>query len=202
MVREKGNLSILFESVLKVLVVWIIVLLLFSMDVFSQQPEIASDSALVQDTSKAVIDTMTFSLPDTGVIKVKKFMTGADQVKAYATLLKAKRVAIVMNQTSMVGNVRVLDTLIKLKVNVTTIFTPEHGVTGKIGAGESVSSSKDEQTNIPIVSLYGDHLKPTKKEMKDIDAVVFDIQDVGARFYTYISTLHMSWKRVQRTRNF
>jgi uncharacterized protein YbbC (DUF1343 family) len=133
---------------------------------------------------------MTFSLPDTGIVKVKKFMTGADQVKAYATLLKAKRVAIVMNQTSMVGNVRVLDTLLKMKINITTIFSPEHGVAGKAGAGEAISSSKDSATGIPIVSLYGENLKPGKKIMKDIDAVVFDIQDVGARFYTYISTLH------------
>jgi len=164
--------------------------LIFSVDVFSQQPENVTDTAAIQDTSKVMVDTMAFSMPDTGVVKVKKFMTGADQVKAYATLLKAKRVAIVMNQTSMVGSVRVIDTLLKLKVNITTIFTPEHGITGKVGAGESIGGSKDEQTNIPVVSLYGDHLKPGKKEMKDIDAVIFDIQDVGARFYTYISTLH------------
>jgi len=189
-VREKGNLSDLFSSSLKILVAWFIMFLLFSIDGFSQQPETVVDTTAMQDTSKAILDSMSFSMPDTGVVKVKKFMTGADQVKGYATLLKAKRVAIVMNQTSMVGNVRVLDTLLKLKINVTTIFTPEHGVTGKAGAGEAIASSKDEQTNIPIISLYGDHLKPGKKEMKDIDVVVFDIQDVGARFYTYISTLH------------
>lgn len=190
MERENGNLTGLIESLVKIFLAWIIMLLIFSVDAFSQQPDAVTDTVVMQDTSTAVIDTMAFSMPDTGVVKIKKFMTGADQVKAYATLLKAKRVAIVMNQTSMVGNVRVLDTLLKLKVNVTTIFTPEHGITGKVGAGELISGSKDEKTNIPVVSLYGDHLKPTKKEMKDIDAIVFDIQDVGARFYTYISTLH------------
>lgn len=177
---------------LKLLIAWFIMFLLFSTDGLSQDVPPAPDTLMnISDSSSnAVFDTMAYSLPDTGIVKVKKFMTGADQVKAYATLLKAKRVAIVMNQTSMVGNVRVLDTLIKLKVNITAIFSPEHGVTGKAGAGELVSSSKDSATGIPIISLYGDHLKPTKKDMKDIDAVVFDIQDVGARFYTYISTLH------------
>ena len=177
---------------LKVLVAWIIMFFLFSIESFAQQEVPQADSAIYSSdsTSSWSSDTIVFTLPDTGVVKLKKFMTGADQVKAYATLLRGKRVAMVMNQTSMVGNVRVLDTLLKLKINVTTIFSPEHGVAGKAGAGETVPGSKDEKTNIPVISLYGDHVKPTKKEMKEIDAVVFDIQDVGARFYTYISTLH------------
>lgn len=187
----KGNNNNPGNTLLKVLPAWIITFLLIASKGFSQQPGQVIDSAsIVTDTSSVIMDTMSFSLPDTGAVKIKKFMTGADQVKAYATLLKAKRVALVMNQTSMIGDVRVLDTLLKLKINVTTIFTPEHGLSGRAGAGEAVESSKDPQTDIPIISLYGDHLKPTKKEMKDIDAVVFDIQDVGARFYTYISTLH------------
>ena len=186
------NNTYLVKTILKILVAWIIVFFLLSLESFSQEVPLTPDTALTSPDTAAhpVIDTMTFSMPDTGIIKTKKFMTGADQVKAYATLLKAKRVAIVMNQTSMVGNVRVLDTLLKLKVNITTIFSPEHGVAGKAGAGESIASSKDSATGIPIVSLYGENLKPNKKIMKEIDAVVFDIQDVGARFYTYISTLH------------
>jgi uncharacterized protein YbbC (DUF1343 family) len=191
-IKEKSNTTFLVKTLLKVLIAWIIMFLLFTIESFSQQVSPSADSSSVNtDTSsRSFTDTMAFSLPDTGAVKVKKFMTGADQVKAYATLLKAKRVAIVMNQTSLVGNVRVIDTLLKLKVNVTAIFTPEHGVSGRAGAGEVVENSKDEQTGIPVISLYGEHLKPTKKEMKEIDAVVFDIQDVGARFYTYISTLH------------
>lgn len=177
---------------LKVLLAWFLMFLLFSTDGFSQDVPPVPDTLINLSDTVPIEgnDTIAYSLPDTGIVKVKKFMTGADQVKAYATLLKAKRVAIVMNQTSMIGNVRVLDTLLKLKINVTVIFTPEHGVLGKAGAGELIASSKDSATGIPIISLYGEHLKPTKKDMKDIDAVVFDIQDVGARFYTYISTLH------------
>ncbi len=184
--------SDLFKTILKVLIGWIVMFFLFSMEVFSQQTNPPGDEQISgADTSYSIaIDTLAFTLPDTGVVKVKKFMTGADQVKAYATLLKGKKVAIVMNQTSMIGDVRVVDTLLKMKVNVTAIFTPEHGLAGTAGAGEAIGSSKDTKTGIPIISLYGDHMKPTKKEMKEIDAVVFDIQDVGARFYTYIATLH------------
>ncbi len=177
---------------MKVLLAWLVVFFLFAIDGFSQQPTSAPDAAaLVSDTVlKAGFDTTALSMPDTGIVKIKKFMTGADQVKAYTTFLKGKKVAVVMNQTSMVGNSRLVDTLLKLKINVVAIFTPEHGIAGIAGAGEKVTNSSDFKSNIPIISLYGDHDKPSKKEMKDIDAVLFDIQDVGARFYTYISTLH------------
>jgi uncharacterized protein YbbC (DUF1343 family) len=116
-------------------------------------------------------------------------MTGADQVKSYVTLLRGKKVAVVANQTSMVGNTHLVDTLLKLKINITCVFTPEHGFRGEAAAGEKVSSSIDPSTKIPIISLYGEHLVPTKKDLKDVDVVLYDIQDVGARFYTYISTM-------------
>ena len=192
MITRKSINTDFIETLIKVLIGWILMFMLFSMESFAQQIGASGDTISVNSDSLTLnaLDTVSLSMPDTGASKVKKFMTGADQVKAYATLLKGKRVAIVMNQTSMVGNVRVVDTLLKLKVNITAIFTPEHGAAGKAGAGELIAGSKDEKTGIPIISLYGDHLKPTKKEMKEIDAVVFDIQDVGARFYTYISTLH------------
>jgi uncharacterized protein YbbC (DUF1343 family) len=148
----------------------------------------APDTAsIAPDTSFSKIDTS--SSPSDTVVKTKKFMSGADQVKTYLTLLKGKKVALVANQTSMVGSKHLVDTLLKLKVNIVCVFTPEHGFRGESAAGENVESSTDPETNIPIISLYGEHLAPTKKDLKDVDVVLYDIQDVGARFYTYISTM-------------
>jgi uncharacterized protein YbbC (DUF1343 family) len=141
------------------------------------------------------IDTAAVSKVDTSfapgdtVIKTKKFMTGADQVKAYVTLLKGKKVAVVANQTSMVGNKHLVDTLLKLKINIVCVFTPEHGFRGEAAAGDKVENTTDPATKIPVISLYGEHLEPTKKDLKDVDVVLYDVQDVGARFYTYISTM-------------
>ncbi len=163
-----------------------------SQQAVAQTPALDDTTEAQTDSIESTIDSQAPMQPDTGtgVAKpVKKFMTGADQVKAYATFLKGKKVAIVVNQTSRVGNVHLIDTLLALKINIVTIFTPEHGLTGDIAAGEKVANSIAE-SGVPIVSLYGNHLKPTKKDMKDIDIVLYDIQDVGARFYTYISTLH------------
>ncbi len=121
--------------------------------------------------------------------------TGADQTELYLPLLKGKHVAVVANQTSVVadykGNlIHLVDTLIDLDVNVKTVFAPEHGFRGKADAGEKVKDSFDSKTGLPIISLYGKHKKPTAEDLKGIDIIVFDIQDVGVRFYTYISTLH------------
>ena len=101
-----------------------------------------------------------------------------------------KRIAVVANQSSRVGDKHLVDSLVNSNFNVTNIFCPEHGFRGKAEAGARVNSSVDEQTGLPIVSLYGKNKKPTPEQMKDIDAVIFDLQDVGCRFYTYISTLH------------
>jgi uncharacterized protein YbbC (DUF1343 family) len=149
----------------------------------AQQPE--TDTAAVQvDTSSSFS-----SAPSDTVIKTKKFMTGGDQVKSYLTLLKGKKVAVVANQTSMVGKMHLVDTLLKLKVNITCVFSPEHGFRGEAAAGAKIENTTDPETNIPVISLYGEHLAPTKKDLKDVDVVLYDIQDVGARFYTYISTM-------------
>ena len=99
-------------------------------------------------------------------------------------------VAVVANQSSLVGNTHLVDTLIACNVNVKKIFCPEHGFRGNAEAGARVNSSVDEKSGLPIVSLYGKNKKPTPEQMKDIDVVIFDLQDVGCRFYTYISTLH------------
>lgn len=116
--------------------------------------------------------------------------TGADRTNQYIPLLKGKRVAIVANQTSMVKNTHIVDTLLSLKVNITKIFSPEHGFRGTGEAGEHMKSYKDPKTGIEVISLYGDSKKPKKEVLDNIDIIVFDIQDVGVRFYTYTSTMH------------
>lgn len=120
----------------------------------------------------------------------KPVVTGAQCMNEYLPLLQGKRVALVVNQTSVVGQTHLLDTLLRTGISVKKVFAPEHGFRGDADAGEHVTDGKDSRTGIPIVSLYGKNRKPTGEQMKDIDAVLFDIQDVGARFYTYISTMH------------
>jgi uncharacterized protein YbbC (DUF1343 family) len=122
----------------------------------------------------------------------QEIIPGAVRLDQYLHILTASkhRVGIVCNQTSMVGNTHLVDTLISLGVNVKKIFTPEHGYRGNADAGEKVNETGiDEKTGAQIISLYGSNLKPTRGDLIDLDYVVFDIQDVGVRFYTYISTL-------------
>lgn len=121
--------------------------------------------------------------------KPNNVITGADRTEVYFPLLKNKNVAVFANQTSVIGNMHLVDSLLHADVHVKKIFSPEHGFRGKADAGEDVASSKDGKTGLPIISLYGDHKKPTPEDLKDVDVVVFDIQDVGVRFYTYISSL-------------
>jgi uncharacterized protein YbbC (DUF1343 family) len=118
-----------------------------------------------------------------------KIITGAERINFYLPLIKGKRVGIFANQTSMVGNVHLVDTLKKLGVNIKVIFGPEHGFRGTASAGEKIGNYVDEKTGIPIVSLYGEKRRPSAEDLKDIDILIFDIQDVGARFYTIISSL-------------
>lgn len=120
----------------------------------------------------------------------KKIMVGADRINVYIDSLRNKRVAIVANQTSVVNGMHLVDTLLSLQINIVKIFAPEHGFRGDVDAGEHFNSSKDECTGIPLLSLYGNHKKPTFVDFQDVDVVIFDIQDVGVRFYTYLSTLH------------
>lgn len=120
----------------------------------------------------------------------KPIVTGAERIADYLPMLKNKQVAIVANQTSVVKQTHLVDTLLSLDVNIKCVFAPEHGFRGTADAGEHVSSSTDAKTGLPIVSLYGKHKKPTTDDLQNIDIVLFDIQDVGVRFYTYISTLH------------
>jgi uncharacterized protein YbbC (DUF1343 family) len=115
---------------------------------------------------------------------------GAEQTNLYLDLLMDKRVAVVGNQSSMIGNVHLVDSLKNSGINLVRVFSPEHGFRGDADAGEKVASGVDTKTGLPVISLYGNNRKPTPEQLADVDILVFDIQDVGARFYTYISTLH------------
>lgn len=121
-----------------------------------------------------------------------KVVTGAEHMEKYLPFIQGKRIGMVVNQTSVVGpaHTHLLDTLLKLNIKITKVFAPEHGFRGDADAGETVKDGKDQQTGVPIVSLYGNNKKPTATQLKDIDIILFDIQDVGARFYTYISTMY------------
>jgi uncharacterized protein YbbC (DUF1343 family) len=114
----------------------------------------------------------------------------AYRVEEYIPLLEGKSVAVVANQTSMIGKTHLVDNLVGIGISLKKIFAPEHGFREMADAGEKISDGSDPGTGIPLVSLYGNHLKPTPADLKGIDVVLFDIQDVGVRFYTYISTLH------------
>ncbi len=116
-------------------------------------------------------------------------IVGAERTQVYFPMIKGKAIAVFANQTSMVADTHLVDTLISSGINVVKIFGPEHGFRGTADAGEHVDNNIDKKTGLPIISLYGEHKKPTAEDLKDVDAVVFDIQDVGVRFYTFISSL-------------
>ena len=140
--------------------------------------------------------TYTENIANTDTI-VNSIVVGANQTKTYLHLLKDKKVGIVANQTSVIfkdlnqkESTHLIDSLLSLNINIKKVFTPEHGFRGKSDAGEKIKDGIDHLTQLPIISLYGNNKKPTSEQLKDIDIIVFDIQDVGVRFYTYISTLH------------
>lgn len=122
--------------------------------------------------------------------KAVSLRTGAEQTERYLKLIENKQVGIVANQTSVIQSTHLVDTLLQRGVRIAKVFAPEHGFRGEAGAGETIQDGKDPKTGIPVLSLYGKTKKPTPEMLAGVDAIVFDIQDVGARFYTYISTLH------------
>ncbi|MBT4738199.1 MAG: DUF1343 domain-containing protein [Flavobacteriales bacterium] len=124
------------------------------------------------------------------VLSYSQIKVAAERTKAYLPLLEDNKIAIVGNQTSMIKNTHLVDSLISLEVDVIKVFSPEHGFRGKADAGAKIEDGIDVKTGIPIISLYGKNKKPSSKQLENIDVLLFDIQDVGARFYTYISTLH------------
>ncbi len=118
-------------------------------------------------------------------------IVGAERTNLYLPLLKNKRIAVVANPSSIIKQTHLVDSLISLNVNIVKVMSPEHGFRGKAAAGISISSGTDAKTSLAVISLYGAHKKPTAKDLHDVDIVLFDLQDVGTRFYTYLSTLHL-----------
>ncbi|HEX7905444.1 MAG TPA: DUF1343 domain-containing protein [Chitinophagaceae bacterium] len=119
----------------------------------------------------------------------RQLKTGAEQTNLYVPYLKGKRVAILANPTSVIGKTHLVDSLMHLGINIVKVFGPEHGFRGKASAGDEVSDEIDAATGIPIISLYGAKNKPTKSDLADVDILVYDLQDVGVRFYTNINAL-------------
>ena len=119
----------------------------------------------------------------------KQIETGAAQISSLLPLLKGKSVGVFANQTAVIGKTHLVDSLVRLGVNIRVIFGPEHGFRGKADAGEHVDNNIDAKTGIQVISLYGNHKKPTAEDLKNIDILIFDVQDVGVRFYTFISSL-------------
>src|SRR6185295_18258689 len=132
--------------------------------------------------------THSFSQPK--ISDSSNVIVGAERMNEYLPLLREKNVALVVNQTSMVGKTFLIDTLLHSGIAIKKIFSPEHGFRGSADAGEQIVSDTDVKTGIPVISLYGKNFKPASEQLKGIDLIVYDIQDVGVRFYTYISTLH------------
>lgn len=118
-------------------------------------------------------------------------ITGDQQMEIFLPLLKNKNVAVVANHTSMINGTNLVDSLLHAGISVSRIFSPEHGFRGNRDAGAKIKNGMDPETGLPVISLYGKHRKPDSSDLKNVDIVVFDLQDVGVRFYTYISTLSL-----------
>jgi uncharacterized protein YbbC (DUF1343 family) len=139
----------------------------------------------------AMLPVLPYNLPDScnKTVSPKEIRTGAEQTEKYLPYLKGKRVAMMANQTSIIGKTHLVDSLKALGVNIVKVFGPEHGFRGNASAGEHVADEKDPATGIPIISLYGKKNKPTKEDLADVDILIYDLQDVGVRFYTNINAL-------------
>ncbi len=165
--------------------IFLSVIAIFCMVQCKSQVKVKRDSIDLQQREAARVEMSNRLKIQMAPIKV-----GAERTHLYLPILNGKKVGVVTNQTGMIGKTHLVDSLLSLNVNVTKILSPEHGFRGDADAGEKINSGKDELTGLPIVSLYGNHKKPTLEDLKDVDILIFDIQDVGVRFYTYISTLH------------
>jgi len=133
---------------------------------------------------------LLIAIQNTLAQKDPKFILGDEQIPELVRKVKGQRVALLVNHTALVGKTHLADTLLALQVNLVKIFSPEHGFRGIADAGEHVADGKDTRTGLPIVSLYGNNRKPTAQQLQDVDVVVFDIQDVGVRYYTYVGSMH------------
>lgn len=119
----------------------------------------------------------------------EEIITGADQTEKYVPYLKGKRVAVMANPTTIIGKTHLVDSLVSLGINIVKVFGPEHGFRGNVSAGDAIKDERDPATGIPIISLYGSKSKPTKADMANVDILLYDLQDVGVRFYTNINAL-------------
>lgn len=137
-----------------------------------------------------ILLVLALSLSHAQAQKGKEVVCGADQPDRYLSLLKDKRVGMVVNHTATAQGMHLVDFLVSKGITVKALFTPEHGLRGEADAGEKVANSVDAKTGIPIISIYGKINKPTPEHLSNIDLMIYDIQDVGCRFYTYLSTLH------------
>lgn len=153
-----------------------------------------------KNTYFLLVFTLFFSIiscaQDKKAVFTAKIEPAAQQTSSYVSLLQHKKVAVVANQTSVIfkddapNYTHLVDSLLNLHINIVKVFSPEHGFRGQADASEHIADATDIKTGLPIVSLYGKNKKPTAEQLQGVDIVVFDIQDVGVRFYTYISTLH------------
>ena len=150
--------------------------------------------AISKEENNTTKDENTVSSDKNTKANLKTVVIGAEQTEKYFDLLKDKRIGMIVNHTSVLSkqndSLHLVDFLLKNNFNIQTIFAPEHGFRGTASAGETIKNGKDIKTGVDIISLYGKNKKPTQKQLENIDILVFDIQDVGARFYTYISTMH------------
>lgn len=150
----------------------------------NKEKEIIESHVIDSDEEEILIDNL--DKPS----KVHPIQIGNQRLNLYLDSLKNKRVAIIGNQTSLLGDKHLVDTLLSLGIKIQKVFSPEHGFRGDADAGEKVYSGVDPKTGIPLISLYGNNKKPKPSQLADVDVLLFDVQDVGVRFYTYISTLH------------
>lgn len=185
-----------------------IVLIMISCGNFSKSESQKSDvqSMEHEEDGRPMTDDQIHNSENSGLptedYQLKTVIVGANDTDSYLKLLRGKKVGVVANQTSVIFKepraksqeprpyTHLVDSLVALKINVKAVFAPEHGFRGTADAGEHIKDGKDQKTGIPIVSLYGDNKKPKPEQLQGLDILVFDLQDVGARFYTYISTLH------------
>ena len=148
------------------------------------------------NTQKSSKNTAADKIGNTAIQEQKAITVGANRTQAYLGLLKDKKVGIVANQTSVIfknnkNHTHIVDSLLSLNIDIKKVFAPEHGFRGQADAGEKVKDGLDTKTGLPLISLYGKNRKPSKELLQDLDVVLFDIQDVGVRFYTYIATLQL-----------
>lgn len=158
----------------------------FVVFLLSCQSNLPAQEVLASNPPKKVEDKEEKS----NVQQSEKIVVGAEQLNALKAILGDRKVGVVGNQTSRVGETHLVDTLLSSGINLVKVYSPEHGFRGDADAGEHVASDKDSKTGLTIVSIYGSNKKPSAAQLQGIEVLLFDLQDVGARFYTYISTLH------------